>query len=91
MAERKETKFLYTEEEITQMQQMDVRMVDKETLVDIKDVQINTELPERERMIDFISQIKNPYCYLSKGVVVKISFAGKTTLEECLKQCICPK
>ena len=42
----------------------------------------------RERLEDYIRQIKNPYCYLSNGVIVKISFAGRDTLEECLSRCI---
>ena len=38
--------------------------------------------------IHTVEQIKNPYCYLSNGVIVKISFAGRDTLEECLSRCI---
>lgn len=40
---------------------MDVRTVDHNTLVDIRDVKVNTALPKRERILDFIRQIGNPY------------------------------
>ena len=53
----------------------------------INDVEIKKDLSQRERMVDFISQIKNPYCYLDKGMVVKISFAGENRLEDTLKKC----
>ena len=33
---------------------MDVRTVDHNTLVDIRDVKVNTALPKRERILDFI-------------------------------------
>ncbi|NCB93780.1 MAG: hypothetical protein EOM40_14665 [Clostridia bacterium] len=67
-----------------EMQEVDIRTVDRSQLVDIKDVTVDQSLPERERLADYIRQIKNPYCYISNGVVVKVTFSGKTTLEECL-------
>ena len=56
----------------------------KAELVDISTVKINTELPLKERILDYVKQIKNPYCYICNGVVVKIGFTGKRTLNECL-------
>ena len=54
---------------------MDVRTVDHNTLVDIRDVKVNTALPKRERILDFIRQIGNPYCYRHGKYVVRVSFA----------------
>lgn len=73
-----------TAEELAAMRDTDIRTVDKTTLVDIKDVVIDPSLPREERMLSFISQIKNPYCYLDHGIVVKVSFSGERTLEESL-------
>lgn len=53
----------YTREEIDAMRNVDIRTVDPKTLRDIRDVTVNTDLPKRERMLDFIRQIGNPYCY----------------------------
>lgn len=69
------------------MAQTDLRNVNRKELVDIDEVEIRKDLSQRERMVDFISQIKNPYCYLDKGMVVKISFAGENRLEDTLKKC----
>lgn len=52
-----------TREALEQMKSVDIRTVDPKTLQDIRDVCINTDLPKRERMLDFIRQIRNPYCY----------------------------
>ena len=54
---------------------MDVRTADHNTLVDIRDVKVNTALPKRERILDFIRQIGNPYCYRHGKYVVRVSFA----------------
>ena len=38
------------------------KIIDRDKLVDIRDVVINTDLPKEERIKDYIRQIKNPYC-----------------------------
>lgn len=54
---------------------MDIRAVDPAALMDIRDVKVNTALPKRERILDFIRQIGNPYCYRHGKYVVRVSFA----------------
>ncbi len=72
-----------TEEQLEEMRAVDVRTVDPETLRDIRDVQIRTELPKQERMLDYLRQIGNPYCYRHGKYVVKVSFSSDgTTLED---------
>ena len=66
-------KRLPTAAQLKEMAQIDIHTVEKASLVSEE---------------DYIRQIKNPYCYLSNGVIVKISFAGRDTLEECLSRCI---
>ena len=74
-----------TKQAVQEMQAVDVRTVDKNTLVDIATVTLNENLPRQECIREYIRQIKNPYCYLSNGVVIKVSFAGKRSIEDCLK------
>ena len=64
----------FTREQIEAMQNVDIRTVDPETLRDIRDVTVNDDLPKRERILDFIRQIGNPYCYRHGKYVVKVSF-----------------
>lgn len=75
-------------DKLREMAAVDIRDVDSESLVDIESVEIRKDLPIPERVGDFIEKIGNPYCYVSHGVVVKISFAGDRKLEECLQACI---
>ncbi|MCD7811226.1 MAG: hypothetical protein LUG91_05160 [Ruminococcus sp.] len=77
-----------TERELKKMQETDLSTVDKGTLVDINHVHINPDLPYAERIREFVCQIKNPYCYLNNGIVVKVSFSGKETLEDCVARYI---
>lgn len=73
----------YTREQIEAMQNVDIRTVDPDTLRDIRDVEVNTTLPKKERILDFIRQIGNPYCYRHGKYVVKVSFIDTdVTLED---------
>jgi len=74
---------IYTEEQVKAMQNVDFRTVDPAGLRDIRDVKVNTDLPKRERILDFIRQIGNPYCYRHGKYVVKVSFTDTdVTLED---------
>ena len=76
----------YTLEQLKAMQAVDVRTVDRSTLRDIRDVKVNTDLPKQERILDFMRQIGNPYCYVDDGVVVKIGFMNThETIDERLE------
>ena len=48
---------------------------DTAQLVDIRDVKVNTALPKRERALDFLRQIGNPYCYRHGKYIVKVGFS----------------
>ena len=49
-------------EQLKEMREVDIRTVDKSQLVEISEVKIDTSLPDRERMLDFVQKIGNPYC-----------------------------
>lgn len=45
------------------------------SLVDLRSVTINSNLPHRERLEDYMNQIKNPYTYMVGDVRVNLIFA----------------
>lgn len=52
-----------TAADIDRMQMADPRTANRSTLKDICDVNVDMGLPKKERMLDFIRQIGNPYYY----------------------------
>lgn len=62
--------------------------IDRNELVDISTVTVDPTLPVRERVKDYIRQIKDPYHYIDHGVKVTIKFAGKKPFDECLKDAL---
>lgn len=63
--------------DIERLKSVDVRTVDKSSLSDIKDIQINGKLPVKERIADFMKQAENPYCQLINGVADKYTFSNE--------------
>lgn len=67
------------------LKEVDIRLVEREELVERSLVQIDANLSKEERITEYIKQIKNPYCYLDGNTVVKISFSDSpTTMEDCI-------
>ncbi len=74
---------MITAECLQQMKNVDIHTVNRETLKDIRDVQIDTSLSKSERMKSFVEQIGNPYLFKCGEVTVKVSFADTdVTLED---------
>ena len=73
--------------EIEKMKMTDVRTVRSCDLINIEDVDINTELPEVERWLDFARKVKNPFCYICNGMIIKTSYSdAEESLENRLVQ-----
>lgn len=70
------------------MRNVDIRTVDPATLVDSRNVVVNTGLPFYERALDYIEQIGNPYCYRYGDIIVKISHSQTSTasLTDCIEE-----
>lgn len=76
-------------DELERMKNTDIRTVDKSTLVDIETVKINPYDSPEKKMLDYIKQVKNPYCFLCKGYAVKLEFANNgKTIEDCFTEFI---
>ena len=47
---------------------------ERSSLREIKNVVIDTSIPRKERIQDYVAQIGNPYRYLDDGIVVEIGY-----------------
>ena len=71
---------------LARMRQQNIKEVNKDDLVDIRSVVVDTSLPPEQRMMDYLEKIKNPYCYRCGDAVVSIHFADKgNSLDSLLK------
>ena len=56
----------------------------KDSLVDLRDVKIDSGKSVPEKMNDYFEQIKNPYLFKVGDMRVKLSFGGKRSFNEAL-------
>ena len=61
--------------ELEELKKVDIRTVDASTLADIGKIRIDRTLPKEERLLTFIREVKNPFCFFCNGMVVKTSFS----------------
>ena len=72
-----------SEMDLQELKQVDVRTVNPDTLVDIKEIEIDRTLPKGERIQEFIRQIRNPYRFRVGKVAVSVGLAeGGPTFEQ---------
>ena len=60
---------------LSEMRNTDIRTVNRDTLTDIRDVKINPSFTAEEKAVEYLKQIKNPYCYKHGKYVMKITYA----------------
>ena len=61
--------------DIQSMKSVDIKSVDKDTLVDLNAVQIDTSKPVQERIHSFLQQIQSPYCFRIGDGAVKVNYS----------------
>ncbi len=59
--------------------------VSKDSLVDLRDINIDTAKPVSERMIDYFEQIRNPYLFKVGDMKVKVCFGTNRKLTDALQ------
>jgi hypothetical protein len=80
---------MWTKQELEQMKAMDIREVDIESLTDIRDIQIDENLPVEERWEDYIRQVKNPYMVRMGNYVIKLCYSdGEATINDRMREYI---
>ena len=75
---------MLTKEDLRRMQEVDPAAYDIDDLVDLRDVTIDRSLPLRERFLDFVSQVKNPYLFKVGPIIVKLDKGGDIRFSDAL-------
>ena len=61
--------------QLEDMSKQDIETINRKELVDISTIHIRHDLPHTEKVLAFLEQIKNPYCFLCGDVPVRVCFA----------------
>lgn len=66
-----------------------VTTCDKKSLIDIRDIKIDTSQPTHSRMVSFVEQIRNPYLFKVGDTVVKVDYEGGKEFSEVFTDILC--
>lgn len=65
---------MITNSELEAMNQKNIETITRNELVDINAVHIKQDLSHKEKILDFLEQIENPYCFRCEDIPVKVRF-----------------
>ena len=85
-AANREGKKMIDKLQLQQMRNVDITQVDRSTLIDIRNIHIDSSLPAAKKMQSYLEQIVNPYCFLCGDTPVRIRFVAE---DRTLKQSLC--
>lgn len=72
-----------------EMQQVDIKNVNADELVDISEIEIDTKQSVQRRVKGYVEQVHNPYLVQVGEYIVKVGYSDcKETLNDRLKQYI---
>ena len=75
--------------EIEEMKQLSIKECDKEQLTDLSSVVIDSEKSKEERMLDYLRQVKNPYCFKVGDVAVRLVFdEDGRSFQQCMEELV---
>lgn len=61
-------------QDFSALKQIDICEIDKNELVNIKDICVDTKKPLSDRISEFVEKVKNPYCFRVGDIAVKVEF-----------------
>lgn len=68
---------MLTANELMYLLEVDIETVGSNELAHMEDVTIDSSLPAIKRMMAYLDQVRNPYCFLCGKTPVKICFASE--------------
>lgn len=80
---------MFTVEKLHEMKIADIMAIDREELVDIRQIEIDEKKPIEERVRDYIEQVGNPYIVKVGEYVVQFKYMDcKKSMEQKMKEYI---
>ncbi|WP_440896991.1 DUF6870 family protein [Amphibacillus sp. Q70] len=78
---------MITSKQLGAMSEQNIETLEKNELVNISTINIKNELTHEKKILDFLEQIRNPYCFRCGDVPVRVCFSESgTTLETALQE-----
>ncbi|MDL2288546.1 hypothetical protein LJC32_04105 [Oscillospiraceae bacterium OttesenSCG-928-F05] len=64
-----------TTSQLETQSRQNIETINRSELADISAIHIRQDLPHNEKVLAFLAEIKNPYCFLSGDVPVRVCYS----------------
>ena len=72
--------------DLESMRNMDIQDFDPDSIPDSRDINIDSDQPVLDKILDYINQDQNPYFIRCGKILVKIEYSEtETTIEDCME------
>lgn len=87
--EEKMSEYEYWYEKLKKNKNVEIEDVKREEIEDIKNIKVNEKLSSRERVLDYIRTVENPYMLKINDTLVKITFeTNNIEFKQCLNNIV---
>lgn len=66
---------MITNKQLEDMSKQNIEALNRKELAEITAIHIRQDLPHNKKVLAFLEQIKNPYCFLCGDVPVRVCFS----------------
>lgn len=66
---------MITIKQLEAMSSQSIETLNRDNLVEISSIHIDHDLPPEQKLLSFIDQIKNPYCFQHDGTAIRLCFS----------------
>ena len=74
---------MLTLQELNELSEININSIERSSLTDVRWIKQNDKFSRTERFLNYLNEVKNPYCFCCDDIAVKISFASNArTLQE---------
>ena len=80
---------MLTGAELAQRRTSQISTCDENSVMDLRDVIIDTTQPVIDRMESFINQVKNPYLFKVGDVIIKVEYGDGKNFKDALSDVLC--
>ena len=83
------SEYEYWYEKLKKNKNVEIEDVKREEIEDIKNIKVNEKLSSRERVLDYIRTVENPYMLKINDTLVKITFeTNNIEFKQCLNNIV---
>lgn len=82
---------MFDKSELAKCKEIDISTCDVDSLVDLRQINIDTTRPITERIESFLKQVRNPYLFKVGDIAMKVDYGSGKEFGEAFTDILCKR